>query len=135
MNAYYFCEIVNTSYTTIINALQTIAESPPYPTLAQFVVQFPTTHAEIVAAFEEYIKALPRTEGKKVLAVIDSIHSTPGVLMPWKDLVKICKRFGILSIVDASHSVGQEPGINLSQVEPDFWVSVGILCNRKRDVR
>ena len=123
------CETVNTSYTTIINAFQAIAESPPYPTLAQFVVQFPTAHAEIVTAFEEYIKALPRTEGKKVIAVIDSIHSTPGVAMPWRELVKICKRFRILSIVDASHSIGQEPGINLSQADPDFWVSVGIFCS------
>lgn len=31
---------------------------------------------------------------------------------------------GVLSLVDAAHSVGQEMGLNLNKVQPDFFVSV-----------
>lgn len=47
--------------------------------------------------------------------------------MPWQEMVKISKEEGIWSVVDAAHSIGQEPGINLDQAQPDFWVSVSIL--------
>lgn len=47
--------------------------------------------------------------------------------MPWREMVKICKRQGVWSVVDAAHSIGQEVGLDLTSAEPDFWVSV---CNR-----
>jgi len=58
------------------------------------------------------------------VAIIDSIVSNPGVLMPWKELVKICKEEGIWSVIDAAHSIGQEQNIDLTEVAPDFWTSV-----------
>lgn len=58
------------------------------------------------------------------MAVIDSIVSNPGVLMPWKELVKICKEEGIWSVIDAAHSIGQEQNIDLTEAAPDFWTSV-----------
>lgn len=39
-------------------------------------------------------------------------------------MVQICNEEGVLSIVDAAHSVGQEMGIDLGAVRPDFWISV-----------
>ena len=44
----------------------------------------------------------------KVVAVIDSIASMPGVLLPWQEMVKICREEGVWSVVDAAHSLGQE---------------------------
>jgi hypothetical protein len=46
--------------------------------------------------------------------------------MPWREMVKICKRQGVWSVVDAAHSIGQEVGLDLTSAEPDFWLSV---CN------
>ena len=60
----------------------------------------------------------------KIVAVIDSIASNPGVYLPWKEMVALCRERGILTVVDAAHSTGQEPDINLSEAAPDFWVSV-----------
>jgi selenocysteine lyase/cysteine desulfurase len=89
-----------------------------------FTLLFPTTHAEIIAKFTEHLRALPKAEGKKTVAIIDTIVANPGVLLPWQEMVKICKEQDVWSVVDAAHSIGQEMNINLSQAQPDFWVSV-----------
>lgn len=113
------------------------------------------THEQIVDAFRARVRELkqlhsqsqftnlPRTpddNGNKFVAVIDSIVSNPGVLLPWKELVKVCEEEGIWSVIDAAHSVGQEvkfplcslriltltgfkPNIALNEAKPDFWVS------------
>lgn len=82
------------------------------------------THAEIVETFKAHISANPGKPNKKRVAIIDSLVSNPGVLLPWQELVKICKDEGIFSVIDAAHSIGQEIGINLHEVDPDFWISV-----------
>ena len=64
-----------------------ISDVPPHPTVSQFTILFPSTHAEIIANFKEHLRALPNVEGKKVVAVIDSIISNPGVLLPWQEMV------------------------------------------------
>jgi hercynylcysteine S-oxide lyase len=63
----------------------------------------------------------------KIVAIIDTIASNPGVFLPWKEMVKLCRERDILTVIDAAHSVGQEPDINLSQAGPDFWISVRLV--------
>lgn len=63
----------------------------------------------------------------KIVAIIDSISSNPGALMPWREMVTISKKEGVWSVVDAAHSIGQEVGIDLDEAQPDFWVSVSSL--------
>ena len=77
--------------------------------------------------FRSHLKSLPREPGSKIVAIIDSIVSVPGAILPWKELVKVCKEEGVISVVDAAHSIGQEVGINLKEADPDFWVSVSFL--------
>lgn len=113
----------NVTYGSISKTIRNIGDVLPHPTVKEFVSQFPTTHAEIIASFMEFLAANPTAEGKKTVVVLDSIVSNPGVLMPWKELVKICKEAGVWSVVDAAHSIGQETDINLSEAKPDFWVS------------
>jgi hypothetical protein len=96
--------------------------------VVEFVANFPTTHAEIITRFRDHLRSLPKVEGKKTVAVLDSIVSNPGVLLPWQELVKICKEEGVWSVVDAAHSIGQEE-TNLSESQPDFWVSVSVSSN------
>jgi aspartate aminotransferase-like enzyme len=45
------------------------------------------------------------------------------VVYPWQSIVKLCKKYGILSMVDAAHSIGQQP-LDIPQVDCDFFVSV-----------
>jgi hercynylcysteine S-oxide lyase len=115
------------------------------------------SHADIAEAFRAKIRQLKATspntkfdilasdaslngKSNRFVAIIDSIASNPGVYMPWKEMVKICKEEGVWSVIDAAHSIGQEVGsfsfdrhilmmghtqlhVNLSVVQPDFWVS------------
>jgi hypothetical protein len=62
-----------------------------------------------------------------MVAVIDSIVSAPGVYMPWREMVQICREEGVWSVVDGAHSIGQEVGIDLKKADPDFWVSVRLF--------
>ncbi|KDQ26340.1 hypothetical protein PLEOSDRAFT_1065763 [Pleurotus ostreatus PC15] len=115
----------NTTYGAVSRAVQYLADKPPHPSVSVLTVNFPTTHGDIISAFRAHVKSVVASKplGKKVVAVIDSIVSNPGVLQPWQELVKICKAAGVLSVIDAAHSIGQELNINLGESQPDFWIS------------
>ena len=83
------------------------------------------SHDEIVKAFRAKIQEIKsehsnkkfdilpgdaKLEGKgnRIVAIVDSISSNPGIYMPWKEMVKICKDEGVWSLIDAAHSIGQE---------------------------
>lgn len=112
----------------------------PQTTLSEFPLAFPKTHAEILHDFREYLHALPRMKptednpNPKIVCVIDGMISMPGIFMPWKEMVGICKDEGVISVVDAAHCIGQETNINLAEVQPDFWFSVShetrAACNK-----
>ncbi|KAI0267546.1 PLP-dependent transferase [Russula aff. rugulosa BPL654] len=114
--------------------LQYIADLPPHPSISIFELQFPTTRASALQAFRVHLSSLnaelqisQRKIGNrtklKIVAVINSIASVPGVYLPWKEMVALCRERGILTVIDAAHSIGQEPNINLSEADPDFWAS------------
>lgn len=42
------------------------------------------------------------------MVVLDSITATPGALMPWQEMVRVCREEGAWAVVDAAHSIGQE---------------------------
>ncbi|KAG6916621.1 hypothetical protein DXG01_006117 [Tephrocybe rancida] len=102
---------------------QYLSDINPRPTRKIVPLLFPTTTKDIIANFQAFANANPTPPGKKTVVVIDSIVSNPGALLPWKELVTICKSKGFLSVIDAAHSIGQEPNINLRVAQPDFWVS------------
>ena len=57
----------------------------------------------------------------KVL-VIDHITSNSAVILPVKDIVTICKKYGVISVVDGAHSLGALD-LDLSDLDADFYVS------------
>ena len=36
-----------------------------------------------------------------------------------------CKKYGVLSLVDAAHAIGQVK-VDVRSVDPDFWITVGL---------
>ncbi|KAI0303839.1 PLP-dependent transferase [Multifurca ochricompacta] len=123
-----------TTYGSIGRTAQYISELPPHPSVSLFELKFPTTRASLLQAFRVHVDTLYTklqvaqraiSDGKKlkIVAIIDSIASNPGAYLPWKEMVTICHERSVLTVVDAAHSVGQEPNINLSEARPDFWVS------------
>ncbi|TFL02279.1 PLP-dependent transferase [Pterulicium gracile] len=128
---------LGTSYTSINTTAQSLHDIHPHPSHRVFQLNFPTTHAEIITSFRTFIQSLakttpdsdqdvksgPTTGTGKIVAIIDSICSLPGVLLPWQEMVKTCAEYGVWSVLDAAHSLGQEPNINLTESRPDFWFS------------
>ncbi|SGZ53993.1 CIC11C00000000537 [Sungouiella intermedia] len=78
---------------------------------------FPLTDAEVVAAFKKAFD-----ENTVTLALFDTVVSMPGVKLPFKELVKLCKEYGVLSLVDGAHSIGLLP-MDFADFEPDYYVS------------
>lgn len=127
--AHVFSRVVTTTYNSILKTAQYLSDRAPHPQVSKFNLEFPTTHAKIISSFRDHLRALPRQSSfpdkpQQVVAVIDSLVSNPGVLLPWKEMVKICREEGVFSVVDAAHSIGQEVGIDVGASGCDFWISV-----------
>ncbi|KAL4066874.1 pyridoxal phosphate-dependent transferase [Scleroderma yunnanense] len=118
----------NITYPSVLKMLKYLADTPPYPTVSILTFEFPTTREAILEAFRKHIRKVKeeyqdQDQNRKFVAVIDTIVSIPGALLPWKEMVAVCREAGVYSVLDAAHSIGQELNINLSEARPDFWVS------------
>ncbi|KAJ6493173.1 PLP-dependent transferase [Mycena sanguinolenta] len=111
------------TYNAMLGLARFLHDGPGHPEVSQFVIQWPTSHAAIVAEYRAHLQSIPRHAGQKVVAMIDSITSVPGALMPWQELVTLCKEAGVYTVIDGAHSIGQELNIDLGKADPDFWVS------------
>jgi selenocysteine lyase/cysteine desulfurase len=116
--------VVKTTYNSVERTAQYISDTPPHPAVSTVALTFPTSSAKVLAQFRDHLRRLPRKDGQKIVAIIDSIASLPALLLPWKEMVQICKEESVLSIIDAAHSIGQEINLDLNKADPDFWTSV-----------
>ncbi|KAF8510937.1 PLP-dependent transferase [Hysterangium stoloniferum] len=112
-----------TTYGAVERTIKYITDCAPHPSVSTMRISFPTTNNAILENFKAHLAAIPRKPDAKVVAVIDSISSNPGCLLPWKEMVEICRKENVLSLIDAAHSLGQELDINLTKAAPDFWIS------------
>ena len=117
------------TYHAISRTIQYIADVTPRPQTSEFAIKFPASYDSIVEDFRAHLRGLQRKPGAKVVAVIDSIVSLPGIRLPWPEMCKVCKEENVISVVDAAHSIGQEPHLNLKDSDPDFWISVSPQVN------
>ncbi|KAI0671630.1 PLP-dependent transferase [Trametes maxima] len=136
-----------TTYGAVDNTILYLSDrsEPPRPEAIKIELIFPLTHAEIIERFRAAVRDLKQKnahrafsdvpplspgysaekqgEGNKIVLVVDAIVANPGVALPWKEIVRIAREEGVWTVVDAAHSIGQEPDLNVSQAKPDFWVS------------
>jgi selenocysteine lyase/cysteine desulfurase len=121
-----------TSYHAIAATLRHVHALHPHTVLSTFALTFATTRAALLSAWRAHLRALPRAAPSadnprpKAVAVLDSIASVPGALLPWEEMVRICREERVWSVVDGAHSVGQE-ALDLGAAQPDFFVSVRSL--------
>ncbi|KAL1706955.1 pyridoxal phosphate-dependent transferase [Schizophyllum commune] len=117
--------ITTTTYYAVDAAVKSIHDKAPHPSISHFPLLHPTTKEDILRNWEAHIQALKLTSTGKIVAIIDTISSNPGILNPWVDMVKIAKRHGALAVVDGAHSLGQEVDLKgkLAEADPDFFVS------------
>ena len=110
-----------------------IHDKAPHPSISHFPLLHPTTKEDILRSWRAHIQALAESKRAspnsitpgKIVAIIDTISSNPGILNPWVDMVKTAKRHGALAVVDGAHSLGQEVDLKgkLAEADPDFFVS------------
>ncbi|KAI0666932.1 PLP-dependent transferase [Trametes maxima] len=136
-----------TLYGAVANTIRYLADRSEHPRPEAHLVEytFPLTHLQILDIFRAKLRAVkelyadrqftdvpplspgysedPADKKNKIVAVFDSITAQPGWLMPWQEMVAVCREEGVWSVVDAAHSIGQEPDINVGEAKPDFWVS------------
>jgi hypothetical protein len=48
---------------------------------------------------------------------------TSRVVLPWERMVDVCQRYGVLSLVDGAHSIGQRK-VDVGKSKCDFFVTV-----------
>lgn len=85
---------------------------------------FPVSSSEeIVVEFKKALD-LGKLDGRRVrLAVIDHITSMPSVVIPVKELTKICREEGVDQVfVDAAHAIGNVE-IDVKEIGADFYTS------------
>ncbi|KAJ7126195.1 PLP-dependent transferase [Mycena epipterygia] len=113
--------MLDTTFPTVSANVRSLTE----PRVELISLKFPISHAEILTVFRTALRTVKANcvDGARLVALFDSIVSMPGVLLPWKQMVRICQEENVLSIVDAAHSLGQERHIDLGNIQPDFWIS------------
>ncbi|EXJ72926.1 uncharacterized protein A1O5_04075 [Cladophialophora psammophila CBS 110553] len=118
----------DTIYGAIEKTLASIIETNPQLQLRKvghgqdFAYSLPCTHSEILNALSQTISRVLYDGLNPKVCIFETIVSLPGVRFPFERITRMCKEYGILSLIDAAHGVGQIP-LNLSQLDADFFVS------------
>ncbi|RMD40490.1 hypothetical protein DV735_g4623, partial [Chaetothyriales sp. CBS 134920] len=118
----------DTIYSGIEKTLYSIQETNPQLSLRKvgagqdYGYVLPCTHPDILNAFSQTISRILYDGYTPKVAIFDTIVSVPGVRFPFERLTRMCKEYGILSVIDGAHGVGHIP-LNLSQLDADFFVS------------
>lgn len=134
----FFVENATTGFNTIIRNLaysfnkddEILVSSNVYPsvknTLEYFAkligikityapLPFPSINAE------DIINSVKNTINSKTkLAVFDHITSPTALIFPVKELTRICRNNGTLTLIDGAHAPGMID-LNISEIAPDFY--------------
>ncbi|KAJ9608148.1 hypothetical protein H2200_007136 [Cladophialophora chaetospira] len=118
----------DTIYGAIEKTLASIVETNPQLQIRKvghgqdFAYSLPCTHSEILNALSQTISRVLYDGLNPKVCVFETIVSLPGLRFPFERITKMCREYGILSLIDGAHGVGQIP-LNLSQLDADFFVS------------
>lgn len=90
-------------------------------------MSFPTDVATIVSEVEAALR-----QHRPRVFFFDAIASYPAFVLPTEQLLALCRKYKVVSIVDGAHAIGQIP-LNLEQLDADVYFSNGYkwLCSPK----
>jgi selenocysteine lyase/cysteine desulfurase len=94
--------------------------------LFEYKMPFPvSSNQQILQTFEDALRREKKENPSKVihLAVIDHIVSMPSIILPIRELVQLCRAYGVEQIfVDAAHAIGNVD-VNVQEIDADYYVS------------
>lgn len=61
-------------------------------------------------------------KGRVKVAIFDIVMSMPGRRMPFEQLTRVCKDYGVLSVIDGAHGIGLID-LDLKCLDADFLVT------------
>ncbi|KAK7392182.1 hypothetical protein VNO78_20612 [Psophocarpus tetragonolobus] len=87
-------------------------------------LSFPVRSVEdIVSEFKKGLENGKLNGGRVRLAIIDHITSMPSVVLPVRELIRVCREQGVEQIfVDGAHAIGSVP-VDMKEIDADFYVS------------
>ena len=113
---------LSTLYGSVAKMIEYISETRGVESI-NVAVEYPINDDEVVTKFQTAINRVKWGSWRRArVAIFDTISSLPGVRVPWERLVEVCRKEGVLSLVDGAHGVGQID-LGLSKVQPDFFTS------------
>ena len=112
---------LSTTYGATDHAIASLAETRPLQA-RKVEFEFPTTGQDIVSRFEAAVAEIKAEGLRPRLAVLETVVSIPAVRMPFEELMRVCRREGIMTLVDGAHSIGQF-ALNFNELQPDFFVA------------
>ncbi|CAK7899529.1 hypothetical protein CAAN3_04S06480 [[Candida] anglica] len=80
-------------------------------------IKYPASEEEVVAAYETKFQ-----EPGIRMCLMDAVTSVPGARIPFEEITKLCRKYKILSLIDAAHGIGLLK-ISLLDLKPDFFVT------------
>lgn len=91
-------------------------------------IPFPNTcHANILEAYQKTLDDLLMHTSDKAslrLACIDHVSSNPGIVMPLKALIDMCRSSGFNKVyVDGAHAPGMIPNLNIASYGADIYAA------------
>lgn len=112
---------LSTTYGAIDYAIASLAETRPLQA-RKVEFEFPTTGQDVVSQFKAAVAQIKAEGLRPRLAVLETVVSIPAVRMPFEELLRVCQREGIMTLLDGAHSVGQFE-VRLDELQPDFFVA------------
>ena len=113
---------LSTLYGSVAKMIEYINETRGVESV-NVAVEYPIDDDELVSKFQTAFNRVKWGSWRRVrVAIFDTISSLPGVRVPWECLVEVCRKEGVLSLVDGAHGVGHID-LGLSKVQPDFFTS------------
>ncbi|ORY76306.1 pyridoxal phosphate-dependent transferase, partial [Protomyces lactucae-debilis] len=108
----------STIYGACGNTVEYLVDHTKHIYSQEIPLAYPISHADILQKAE----ALLQSDKDINVFVFDLISSLPGVKMPWVELIQLCRKHDVYSVVDAAHGIGHVP-LDLQAANPDFLVS------------
>lgn len=111
---------LNTIYQMVKETILYVHEHDKLEGALQVNITIPGSAAEIVETVAAALRANPTVK----LASFSHITSVPAIILPVKDLVRVCHEHGVMVVIDGAHALGHIP-VDVQDINADFYVANG----------